>query len=94
MRMLSIVVVALGLCACSFTAPLSGPRDTAAPDAVARNPDSAETSEGVTNAECVNSCRVRADSEYNICRSQTPGNESNCALVRDRVYAECPGECG
>lgn len=94
MRLLSMLVISLGLCACSFTAPI-GPRDRGAEDAevVARDPAALDPSATEAN-ECINSCRVKADEDYNLCRAQTPGNESACALARDKAYTDCPGGCG
>jgi hypothetical protein len=96
MRVLSAFVIALGLCACSLTAPLSGPRENEVPaDAtvVAENPDAAGPASAAGDAECVRSCRARAEGEYNSCRARTPGNESNCALLRERIYTDCASQC-
>ena len=96
MRMFTASTVALSLGACSFSTPLSGPADSEANDAevVAANREVQDPADQVTSEECISTCRIHADNEYNLCRAQTPGNESNCALVRDRAYLECPGECG
>lgn len=93
-QIVSTFVIAGGLVACSFSVPLSGPASAPVDaEVLVSNPDVADPSAELPRGECLNSCRARADNEYNLCRARTLGNESECAMLRDTIYAACPGEC-